>query len=165
MSQHTQTRNIHIGCPRVSRQNGGLIMPPLPLNPSIRQSAVMRRFGGCSLNWTHMNSERDAYASIGQLCVYRTAMRLSDSYASEANLCFVYILLIYIFKIYIPFYIYKQQLLLFQPFSSHPTPHAEKSFRNLIKPNRNQIVFTIFRLIWNSKRTLSVCCSKSIGKW
>ena len=27
--------------------------------------------------------------------------------------------------------------------------HTEKSFRNLIKSNRNQIVFAIFRLIWN----------------
>ena len=27
--------------------------------------------------------------------------------------------------------------------------HTEKSFRNLIKWNRNQIVFNIFRLIWN----------------
>ena len=27
---------------------------------------------------------------------------------------------------------------------------TEKYFRNLIKSNRNQIVFTIFRLIWNS---------------
>ena len=26
--------------------------------------------------------------------------------------------------------------------------HTQKSFRNLIKSNRNQIVFTIFRLIW-----------------
>ena len=26
--------------------------------------------------------------------------------------------------------------------------HTEKSFRNLDKSNRNQIVFTIFRLIW-----------------
>ena len=31
--------------------------------------------------------------------------------------------------------------------------HAEKSFRNLIKPNPNQIVFPIFQLIWNRKRT------------
>ena len=38
--------------------------------------------------------------------------------------------------------------------------HIEKSFRNLIKSNRNQIVLYIFRLIWNSKRTASVCCSK-----
>ena len=37
--------------------------------------------------------------------------------------------------------------------------------RNLIKSNRNQIVLTILRLIWNSNRTVSVCCSKSIGKW
>ena len=29
--------------------------------------------------------------------------------------------------------------------------HTEKSFRNLIKSTRNQIVFTIFRLIWNQK--------------
>ena len=27
--------------------------------------------------------------------------------------------------------------------------HTEKSFRNLIKSNRNKIVLTIFRLIWN----------------
>ena len=43
--------------------------------------------------------------------------------------------------------------------------YTEKSFRNFIKSTRNQIVFTIFRLIWNSKRTASVCCSKSIRKW
>ena len=30
---------------------------------------------------------------------------------------------------------------------------TEKSFRNLIKSTRNQTVFTISRLIWNSKRT------------
>jgi len=29
--------------------------------------------------------------------------------------------------------------------------HTEKYFRNLIKLTRNQIVFTIFRLIWNQK--------------
>ena len=27
--------------------------------------------------------------------------------------------------------------------------HTEKSFRSIFKSNRNQIVFTIFRLIWN----------------
>ena len=27
--------------------------------------------------------------------------------------------------------------------------HTEKYFRNIIKSTRNQIVFTIFRLIWN----------------
>ena len=31
--------------------------------------------------------------------------------------------------------------------------HTEKLFRNLIKSNRNQIAFTIFRLFWNSKWT------------
>ena len=41
--------------------------------------------------------------------------------------------------------------------------YTEKFLWNIIKSNRNQIVFAIFRLIWNSKRTLSVCCSKSIG--
>ena len=30
------------------------------------------------------------------------------------------------------------------------TLHTEKYFRNLIKSNRNQIGFTIFRLIWNT---------------
>ena len=37
------------------------------------------------------------------------------------------------------------------PVWSHAA-RTEKSFRNLIKSNRNQIAFTIFRLIWN-KRT------------
>ena len=35
------------------------------------------------------------------------------------------------------------------------------TFRNHIKSNPNQIVFTMHRLIWNSKRRLSVCCFKS----
>ena len=34
--------------------------------------------------------------------------------------------------------------------------HTEKSFRNLIKSNRNQIVLTIFRLIWNETDVLLV---------
>ena len=34
--------------------------------------------------------------------------------------------------------------------------YTEKTFWNLINSNRNQIVFTIFRLIWNIKRALSV---------
>ena len=33
--------------------------------------------------------------------------------------------------------------------------HTEKSFQNHMKSNRNQIVSTIFQLIWNSKRTCS----------
>ena len=32
--------------------------------------------------------------------------------------------------------------------------HTEKYFWNFIKSNRNQIVFTIFRLNWNSKRSV-----------
>ena len=31
--------------------------------------------------------------------------------------------------------------------------HTEKSFRNLTKLNRNQILFTIFRLIYQTART------------
>ena len=34
--------------------------------------------------------------------------------------------------------------------------HTEKYFRNLLKSNRNRIVFTFFQLIWNSKWTVSV---------
>ena len=41
---------------------------------------------------------------------------------------------------------------------------TEKTFRNLIKLNPNQIVFIISRLIYISKRTVSVCRSKSFGK-
>ena len=37
-------------------------------------------------------------------------------------------------------------------------------FQNLIKSNQNQIIFTIFRLIWISKR-MFVWCSKSIAAW
>ena len=33
--------------------------------------------------------------------------------------------------------------------NTHLCQHAEKSLRNLIKSNRSQIVYTIFRLIWN----------------
>ena len=29
--------------------------------------------------------------------------------------------------------------------------HIEKTFRNVVISDRNQIVFTIFRLIWNQK--------------
>ena len=38
-----------------------------------------------------------------------------------------------------------------QPFLSNflPTRYTEIYFRNLIKSTRNQIIFTIFRLIWN----------------
>ena len=35
--------------------------------------------------------------------------------------------------------------------------YTEKYFRNLIKSYRNQIVFIIFRLVWNRKWTASVC--------
>ena len=66
-------------------------------------------------------------------------------------------------RLYLPFSDY--YLPLFTTLGIEYAVHAEKSFRNRIKSNRNQIVFTIFRLIWNSKRTVSVCCSKSIGKW
>ena len=38
--------------------------------------------------------------------------------------------------------------------------HAEKSFRNLIKSNRNRIVFTIIRLIWN-QTNLSLVLNQS----
>ena len=41
---------------------------------------------------------------------------------------------------------------------------TEKCFRNLIKSHWNQIVFTIYRLIWNNKGKLCVCYSKSIEK-
>ena len=36
-------------------------------------------------------------------------------------------------------------------------------FLNLLKLSSDCIY--LFRLIWNSKRTVSVCCSKSIGTW
>ena len=42
--------------------------------------------------------------------------------------------------------------------------HTEKSYRNLIESSRNYIVFTILRLSWNHKRTVSVSYSKSIRK-
>ena len=42
--------------------------------------------------------------------------------------------------------------------------HTEKSFQNLVKSNRNQIVSTIFRMIWNTSGRVHLCF-KSIGKW
>ena len=42
------------------------------------------------------------------------------------------------------------------------TVHTGKYFPNLIESNRDQIVFIMHWLIRISKRTVSVCCSKSI---
>ena len=42
---------------------------------------------------------------------------------------------------------------------------AEKSFRNLSKSNRNQIVFTIFRLIWNQTDVRLVPNQSKNGKY
>ena len=42
--------------------------------------------------------------------------------------------------------------------------HTEKSFRNITKPNRNQIVFTILRLIWNQTNVRSVSNQSENGK-
>ena len=56
-------------------------------------------------------------------------------------------------------------LLLYRPICDVPnwSLHTENFFRNLIKSNRNQIVFTIFCLIWN--QTDVHLCSKSISAW
>ena len=43
--------------------------------------------------------------------------------------------------------------------------YAEKSFRNLVKSNRNQIIFTIFRLIWNQTDVHSVPNQRENGKY
>ena len=43
--------------------------------------------------------------------------------------------------------------------------HTEKSFRNLIKSNRNQIVLTIFRLIWIQTDVRSVSNQSENGKY
>ena len=49
--------------------------------------------------------------------------------------------------------------------SSMITIHADKFFRNLIKSNRNQIVFTIFRLIYNQTDVRLVQNKSEIGKY
>ena len=43
--------------------------------------------------------------------------------------------------------------------------HTENFFRNLIKSNRNQIVFTIFRLIWSQTDVRSVSNYSKNGKY
>ena len=43
--------------------------------------------------------------------------------------------------------------------------HTEKPFRNFIKSIRNQIVFTIFRLIWNKKDVRLVPNQSEKGKY
>ena len=68
---------------------------------------------------------------------------------------------------YIHVYIYMHVYNLIYIFS--PLRHVfiytpEKYFRNLIKLTRNQIVFTIFRLIWNTNERVCLF-SKSIGAW
>ena len=47
------------------------------------------------------------------------------------------------------------------PRLSYACMHAEKSFRKLIKSNRNQIVFTTFRLIWNQTDTVRLVPKQS----
>ena len=43
----------------------------------------------------------------------------------------------------------KHRVVYWGMFRTIKTLRTEKSFRNLIKSTRNQIAFTIFRLIWN----------------
>ena len=43
--------------------------------------------------------------------------------------------------------------------------HTEKTFWNLVNSNRNQIVFTIFRLIWNQKDVCLVLNHLKNGKY
>ena len=45
------------------------------------------------------------------------------------------------------------------------TLHAEKSFRNFINSNRNQIVFTMHRLIWNLTEVRLVPNQSRKGKY
>ena len=41
--------------------------------------------------------------------------------------------------------------------------HTEKFFRNLIKSNRNQIVFTIFQINWKMVNTISFKIMALVG--
>ena len=50
-------------------------------------------------------------------------------------------------------------------YSGTVTIHTEKSFRNLIKSNRNQILFTIFQLSWNQKKVRLVPNQSENGKY
>ena len=43
--------------------------------------------------------------------------------------------------------------------------HTGKSFRNLIKSNRNQILYTIFQLIWNQTDVRLVPNQSENGKY
>ena len=43
--------------------------------------------------------------------------------------------------------------------------HTEKYFRNLIKSTRNQIVFIIFRLIWNTNGHYPFAVQSENGKY
>ena len=43
--------------------------------------------------------------------------------------------------------------------------HTEKSFQNLIKSNRNHIVFTIIRFIWNQTYARLVINQSENGKY
>ena len=96
----------------------------------------------------------------------------SFTYAAEFNKLFLSMMIIIILVVYFIIILFSLLSFYGEECASLPAKgrcllavHVEKSFPNLNKSNRTQIVFTMQRLIWNSKRTVSVCCSKSIGAW
>ena len=95
----------------------------------------------------------------------------SFTYAAEFNKLFLSMMIIIILVVYFIIILFSLLSFYGEECASLPAKgrcllavHVEKSFPNLNKSNRTQIVFTMQRLIWNSKRTASVCCSKSVGK-
>merc|ERR1719154_872678 len=93
--------------------------------------------------------------------------------------CILFKYIMYIIQMYIIIYSMYIQLFTGNPFVTlysvkrnpsyqlNPSyPHREIFPKKYIESNhRIQIVLSIFPFIWTGKRTLSVCCSKSIGKW
>ena len=88
------------------------------------------------------------------LICFTQFLRMIYSFVFPNNFSFTFGISFCIF-IYFLFDFY--YFFLFKQLHWNISTHTEKSFRNLIILNWNKIVFTIFRMIWNSKRTVSVC--------
>ena len=61
---------------------------------------------------------------------------------------YIYSMHVYIYIRFIYIYILVYTYIFLPEFVQREDLHTEKYFRNLIKSTMNQIVFTIFRLIW-----------------
>ena len=143
---HAHWPLIHLRCPYVANH----------MNTQNIRSSLIGQCAGYSV-WIIYSNEHTKH-NIRSCLIHNIRSCLSDNTScytqhtelSDWSVCGVWRLDKFFLTSPLP-YIYAAQNNLYgkcrAPVSNHQ--HTEKSFRNLIKPTRNQIVFTIFRLIWN----------------